>query len=334
MEVETPTKTDEKDGGCVSFREITDVEKKLLADVCNENCHGSNVHLWRVDNDFDNMCSMFSGLTVGALALGGEHVLVLTLDFKVYVQGSNSHGQLGQGDTEERTGLCLVTQLNDKEVKRIACGARHNAVVCKDGSLYCWGDSRQGQCGVGAQGIFTIPTKINFPRSRKISLNKNNQNFSISIKQISCGELFTIAVDSRGAAWTWGSGFGLGQGEECNECALPTLVKGLRHRKIINVVCGSFHCIAITQNDVDVSFDLPSPDYTMGNIFSNYSETSFASANRNSTVPFLQSTFYCSSGEDPTDNETCLLRSHSDTDISQEGGGRIQTGNLELGKKI
>lgn len=312
-------------------REITDAEKKLLDDACTKECNGSNVHFWRVYNDFSNVCSMFSGLQVAFIALGGEHISILTIDLKVFVQGSNTHGQLGQGDTEERTGLCLVTQLNEKEVKRIACGARHNAVVCTDGSLFSWGDSRQGQCGVGAKGIFTIPTKINFPRSRKVS-HKDSLSFSISIKQVSCGELFTVAIDSRGAAWTWGSGLGLGHGEKCDECILPTLVRGLRHRKIINVVCGSFHCIVITHVETDCSMDLPSPDYNVGDIFSKYTtEDSSRLANRNSTVPFLQSTFYSSHGEEQSETESVLVRSHSETDILQESNVSSQCIPAELG---
>ena len=306
-----------------TVRSIDDAEKQLLAEKTKEaECNKSNVHLWRADNDFANSCSMFSSLVVIAVALGGEHTLVLTVDSKVYAQGSNTHGQLGQGDTEERSGLCLVAQLSDKEVKRVACGARHSAVVCKDGSLYAWGDSRQGQCGVGAKGIFTIPTKINFAKpSQKLSLSSQTSHveaFIVHIKQVNCGELFTMAVDSRGAVWTWGAGFGLGQGEGCDECIVPTLVKDLRHRKVINSICGSFHCIVITQS-VESSFDLPSPDYQgpgTGLL------PASVHSNTTSAVPFLQTTFYSSGGDEESSDKVTdspsMMRSHSDSDILTE----------------
>jgi len=315
--------TESQDGGVeVSVREITHIEEQFLTiiDESKQECEtqNCNLHIWKLESPSPNTCDLFKDLNVIAVALGGEHCLVLTEDRKVYSQGSNYYGQLGLGDTDSRDGINLIIQLNDLNVKQIACGARHNCAVCEDGSMYCWGDSRKGQCGLSAKGIFTTPTRVNFAQTRKITDHKLSDNYNTGIKEVSCGELFSAAIDFKGMVWTWGTGFGLGHGEKYEECTSPKLVQLISHRKAIQLVCGSFHCLVLTQDEYkDSQLTFSSHDLRTCSVSSAYySELKLQSDASASKIPFLQSSFYTSGNEEEDTDDHLVRKSFSETDVS------------------
>ena len=53
-------------------------------------------------------------------------------DFRVYSWGWGVHGQLGQGDVEDRNRPTLVAGLQGLEVVSIAAGYAHTVVATKD----------------------------------------------------------------------------------------------------------------------------------------------------------------------------------------------------------
>jgi alpha-tubulin suppressor-like RCC1 family protein len=46
-------------------------------------------------------------------------------------------------------GHSLEPQIQDCWCRSIACGARHNLALMRDGQVYCWGWALHGQCGPG-----------------------------------------------------------------------------------------------------------------------------------------------------------------------------------------
>ena len=308
-----------EEGIDISFRDITNQEKLLLSNKqdIEVTCQGSNTHVWKLENELPIYCSIFTNLEVILVALGGEHIVALTADKRIFAEGCNEYGQLGLGDTKPRNGLCPITQLQECNIKRISCGARHSVAISNAGELFSWGDSREGQCGLGAKGVFTKPTKVNFA-----PLKKSNETLPIlrttSVKEASCAELFTACIDARGAVWSWGKGIGLGHGKDVDQCLIPTLVKGLRRKKAVKIACGSFHCVAVTQDDFEGSqLQLLSPDYRTASVSSSYfTELQVRKDTISSRVPFLQTSFF-SSDSDKDDSPTTLRRVHSDTEITK-----------------
>lgn len=288
-----PKEEDEEDDNTISVRPITEEERHLLGNT-STSCNAGNTHIWKLEDIPVDFCSTFSEYQVKSVAIGGEHFLILTEDLKLYTFGSNSHGQLGQGDCEDRNEICFVSTLQDKSIKIIACGERHNAAVDESGLLYTWGDSKEGQCGLGADGIFTTPSKVCFPQLKRMSLKSNVplEAFDTKIKAVSCGELFSVAIDTKGCVWSWGMGCGLGHGKDFEICMSPKLVKRLSHKKALMVACGSYHCIVLTQDDyVDSPFHVAvSPDYRTASVSSSlYSDLRSKSPTNSTQVPFLHS---------------------------------------------
>lgn len=123
------------------------------------------------------------------VAGGGWHSLVLRSDGTVAAFGDNAWGQLGLGDTTDRTSAVAVTGL--QRVVAISAGRRHSLALTSDGSVWSWGSDAEGQLGDGTANstITTTPTKIT-------TLS--------NITSISAGAFHSVAVKSDGTVWTWG----------------------------------------------------------------------------------------------------------------------------------
>ncbi|XP_063941021.1 PH, RCC1 and FYVE domains-containing protein 1 isoform X2 [Daucus carota subsp. sativus] len=67
---------------------------------------------------------------VEEIACGAHHVAVLTSRTEVYTWGKGTKGQLGHGDTDDRTSPNHVEALKDKQVKSVACGTNFTAAIC------------------------------------------------------------------------------------------------------------------------------------------------------------------------------------------------------------
>ena len=127
-----------------------------------------------------------------------EHVLAIS-GGKLYAWGQNSVGQLGLNDKIDRTTPTLVSSINGN-VNSIRTGYNHSIAILSDGTLYTWGEERDGQLGNGFYLTKRIPTKVG-------SLS--------NIAMATGGKDFTLAIDKNGNMWLFGTNaFGqLGLGE-------------------------------------------------------------------------------------------------------------------------
>lgn len=62
----------------------------------------------------------------------------------------------------------------------MSCGFRHTACITEDGSLYTWGEGRNGQLGHSDQNDLLEPTKL---------------DLSIKVVKVECGANFTMIQD-------------------------------------------------------------------------------------------------------------------------------------------
>ncbi|KAJ7960034.1 Regulator of chromosome condensation (RCC1) family with FYVE zinc finger domain-containing protein [Quillaja saponaria] len=67
---------------------------------------------------------------VKEIASGSFHVAVVTSMGSVYTWGRGTNGQLGLGDTKDRSMPTLVEALQDRQVESIACGSNLTAAIC------------------------------------------------------------------------------------------------------------------------------------------------------------------------------------------------------------
>jgi len=93
-----------------------------------------------------------------AITAGDNHSIILLENGAVYSFGANAFGQLGHGDTTNRSTPTKITSLSD--VVAIAAGGHHSLVVLGNGDVYSFGSNLSGQLGHGDTEHRHAPTKI------------------------------------------------------------------------------------------------------------------------------------------------------------------------------
>ena len=79
---------------------------------------------------------------------GEVHTIILKNDGTLWGCGDNQYGQLGLGDTTNRTTFTQVTT-NTDNIKEIYCGGSQTFILKNDGTLWCTGYNEFGELGLG-----------------------------------------------------------------------------------------------------------------------------------------------------------------------------------------
>ena len=145
----------------------------------------------------------------------------------------------------------------------LTCGARHSAAVLQSGSLYCWGDSTHGQCGLGTLSKYPDPQAVSITEPVTFSEHTptswerlRTENLTVHISSVSCGTRHTAALSDCGEVWTWGSGVELGL-NNVEKAPEPQRVEHLVGRRVLRLCCGAHHTIALVQKFKRSAHSLP-----------------------------------------------------------------------------
>ena len=95
---------------------------------------------------------------IKSICCGCNHTIILKNDSTLWVCGYNSNGQLGLGDTNNRTTFTQIIDTYD--VKSVYCGYAHTIILKNDGTLWGCGNNRYGQLGLGDNANRTTLTQI------------------------------------------------------------------------------------------------------------------------------------------------------------------------------
>ena len=141
---------------------------------------------------------------------GDSHTCaILDNDNSLWCWGDGSRGQLGLGDTGERTTPHQV----DGSWIDVSAGDEQTCGIDTDGELFCWGNNDRDQLGLGSGE----DSDIEEPMALQASLS--------GWQQVSSGENHSCAFDGSGELYCWGannrSQLGNGTDEDRNE---PTRV--------------------------------------------------------------------------------------------------------------
>jgi alpha-tubulin suppressor-like RCC1 family protein len=135
-----------------------------------------------------------AGHTVQSAAVDDYHSLAVTTDGALWAWGYNSHGQLGDGTTTNRSTPAHVVALADRSITSVDAAQSHSLAVASDGSVWGWGYNYDGQLGEGSLTARLTPTQATVIASR-------------SITSIAAGSYHSLGIASDGALWAWGSNY-------------------------------------------------------------------------------------------------------------------------------
>ena len=168
---------------------------------------------------------------------GGSNFAALKGNGTVWTWGYNNYGQLGLGDTNNRTE---PTQTNMKNVIDIAAGTNHILVLKSDGTVWSTGTNKYGQLGDGST--------VDSNSFHKVKLNENGEYLE-NIVSIAAGYSTSYAVTSDGEVYGWGSNDD-GELGQANQSTDPVTypVKMKKISNIIQVAAGANHAIMLDVN--------------------------------------------------------------------------------------
>lgn len=166
------------------------------------------------------------GVPCKQVAAGLSFTVFLTMKGHVYTCGTNTHGQLGHGDTVDRRTPKIVELLEGVgPVVQIAAGPSYAMAVTADGTVHSFGSGSNFCLGHGEQHNELRPRAIQSFRRK-----------TIHVVRISAGDEHVVALDSSGFVYTWGKGYcgALGHGDEIDKTT-PEILSSLKSHLAVQV---------------------------------------------------------------------------------------------------
>ena len=162
---------------------------------------------------------------VKSVYYNGYHTLILKNDGTLWGCGYNYDGELGLGDTTNRTTFTQITT-NADNIKSVYCGGYHTLILENDGTL--WG------CGLNAYGQLGLGDTTNRSTFTQITTDTND------IKSVYCGDHYTFILKNDGTLWSCGyNEFGqLGLGDTTNRTTFTQVTTNINDIK--SVYCGLY----------------------------------------------------------------------------------------------
>src|SRR5262249_39515169 len=131
------------------------------------------------------------GNRVGRVSAGASHTCAFTSDGAVWCWGDNRFGQLGTGDTVPHTSPVNIDPADLPSVTEVYAGGQHSCALRVDNSLWCWGNNRFGQLGLGDTNPRLTPTRVDA--------------MSTEVAAAYAGGAHTCAAKTDGSVWCWGN---------------------------------------------------------------------------------------------------------------------------------
>ncbi|XP_022981290.1 ultraviolet-B receptor UVR8-like isoform X1 [Cucurbita maxima] len=167
-----------------------------------------------------------NGIPCKQVSVGHNFSAFLTRKGHVYTCGTNTYGQLGHGDTLEKSTPKVVERLVEiGSVIQISAGPSYVLAVVNDGRLYSFGSGSNFCLGHGEQHNEFQPRVLQTFRLK-----------DIHIVSVSAGDEHAVALDSNGFVYTWGKGYcgALGHGDEIDK-TIPQPLNSLKNHLAVQV---------------------------------------------------------------------------------------------------
>jgi alpha-tubulin suppressor-like RCC1 family protein len=109
------------------------------------------------------------------VACGANFTYVVDTYGNLYTTGVNNYGQLGLGDTTNRSSFVLVSTFPGNATLKFACGDNHGIIVTTNNNLYATGINDKGQLGLASN--YSQTTSF-------INITTNGSSFPVGVGYI------------------------------------------------------------------------------------------------------------------------------------------------------
>ncbi len=178
------------------------------------------------------------------------HSVVLAEDGTALAFGNDSDGQTGLGRSSGWTTVATpidTTHLGDRPITQVSAGAGFSLVVDDEGTVYSFGDNRDGQTGHGTSvGNTLVATPIDTTHIGDRAITQAAAGFSHSLLLAEDGTVFSFGTNGLGRT---GLGLSVGFTRE----ATPIDTSNLGDRSVTQVAAGGFSLL-LTDDGTVFSF--------------------------------------------------------------------------------
>jgi len=167
------------------------------------------------------------GQGIAAIAAGRHHSVALRSDGSVWVWGSNTHGQLGDGGGVNRHEPARIPGLD--AMSAIAAGGTHTLALNPDGKVWGWG---RRSC---------------FKRAEPLSaeeLAPQQVRSLVNVLAIAAGGCHSLALQAGGSVLAWGDN-GSGQLGVSASSPATSAVRVLGLDGVVAIAAGTRHSLAV-----------------------------------------------------------------------------------------
>ncbi|MHB8463542.1 MAG: RCC1 domain-containing protein [Acidimicrobiales bacterium] len=133
--------------------------------------------------------------TLRAISAGWLHSLALDSSGRAWAWGDNGFGELGTGTKTDSSLPLRVSMPPGVTFTAISAGYSHSVALDSSGRAWAWGWGGNGQLGDGTQTSSTVPVPVSMPAG---------VTFTAVVANVGSFEMYSVALDSTGAAWMWG----------------------------------------------------------------------------------------------------------------------------------
>ena len=161
--------------------------------------------------------------------------------------GFNGQGELGSGDTDNRSipAPVSVSALSTPDFVSVTAGGSQSCALTATGIPYCWGRNWEGQLGTGTVG----PEEL-----APIPVSTSALPAGTTFSAITAGDAHTCALTTTGVAYCWGSGASgrLGNGNTTQQNSpTPVSISSLPAGTTFSAIAaGDAHTCAVTASGV------------------------------------------------------------------------------------
>ena len=171
-------------------------------------------------------------------------------DGGVWVWGWGIDGRLGHGDRANVRKPKQVEALRGVRIVQVSCGDHHTLALDDAGVVYAWGWGKHGILGHGDEENARLPKRIEALKG-------------IRCVSIEAGWSHSAVLTDDGKVYTWGwdlngqlglaekdavvaSGTATATAATASNENVPRLVEALEGKRVIQIACGSYHTVALT----------------------------------------------------------------------------------------
>mmetsp|Transcript_127348 Transcript_127348/g.254401 ORF Transcript_127348/g.254401 Transcript_127348/m.254401 type:complete len:641 (+) Transcript_127348:55-1977(+) len=176
-----------------------------------------------------------AGVHVTCVACGGHHSAIINEPAgQLMTWGGGAFGKLGHGNRLAQTKPKLVSAMQGKRLVQVCLGPHHSAALTNKGEVFTWGQAgRLGHASQGAESDEMVPRQVT-------ALS------GVFVLQVDCGHGHCAVVTETGDVWAWGVSRAYGHTEPSAVPNVPTMIKVLSGKAIVQVACGVTHSIALS----------------------------------------------------------------------------------------